>query len=121
MKDNLKHIGENIRAARKNKNLTIETLSELIGISESFLGTIERGESSLSIDTLIKICTTLAISSDSLIFINSIESNPSTADKKDTLITLLNNASDDEIDYLIDYIKFYRGRINFQDAQSKSR
>lgn len=38
MKNDLKYIGKNIRAARKNKNLTIETLSELIGISESFLG-----------------------------------------------------------------------------------
>ncbi|SCM82564.1 putative transcriptional regulator [uncultured Sporomusa sp.] len=112
MKNDLKYIGKNIRAARKNKKLTIEILSELVGISESFLGTIERGESSLSIETLISICNALNISSDSIIM-NRTEPLPAVADKKDTLLTMLNNASDAELDFLIDYIKFYRSRITF--------
>lgn len=112
MKNNLKYIGKNIRTARKNKNLTIEMLSESIGISESFLGTIERGESSLSIETLIGVCKALGVSADSIIM-GSMEFTPAVVDKKDTLITLLNNASDSELDFLIDYIKLYRGRVKF--------
>ena len=109
---NLKKIGENIRAARKNKNLTIETLSELAGISDSFLGTVERGESSISIETLINLCKALDVSADSLIM-HGEESTPALFDKRDTLLTMLKNATDKELDFLIDYVKLYRGRVKF--------
>lgn len=114
LKDHLKFIGQNIRAARKNKNLTIETLSELIGISPSFLGTLERGESSLSVETLVKVCRTLDISADSIIIDNNQLQSSSISDKKDIIATLLNKATDEELDYLIDYIKFYRDKIDFK-------
>jgi len=112
MKDNLKHIGENIRAARKSKSLTIETLAELAGISESFLGTIERGESSLSIETLVSLCRALDVSAD-VIIMGSMKQPPPTADKKDTLITMLGNATDAELDFLIEYVKLYRNKVKF--------
>lgn len=44
---------------------------------------------------------------------NHNEPIPVVSDKKDFLLTLLNNASDAELDFLIDYIKFYRGRVTF--------
>ncbi|MCL2578704.1 MAG: helix-turn-helix domain-containing protein [Oscillospiraceae bacterium] len=112
MRENLKHIGENIRTARKSKSLTIEMLAELAGISESFLGTLERGESSLSIETLINLCKVLDVSADSIIM-GSAELPPPISDKKDTLMTMLGNASDAELDFLIEYVKLYRGRIMF--------
>jgi transcriptional regulator with XRE-family HTH domain len=110
---NLKRIGENIRAARKSKNLTIETLSELAGVSESFLGTVERGESSISIETLISLCKALDVSADSLIICGK-ETIPALSDKRDTLLTMLKNATDEELGFLIDYVKLYRGRVKFQ-------
>jgi transcriptional regulator with XRE-family HTH domain len=116
MKNNLKYIGENIRIARKSKNLTIDTLSELIGISSSFLGTLERGESSLSVETLISVCKALGVSADSIIFDRSVTPEPSIIDKKDTIITLLNNATDDELSFLIDYIKLYREKVVFKNS-----
>jgi len=76
MKEHLKHVGENIRAARKSKNLTIDNLSELIGISPSFLGTLERGESSLSVETLINVCEVLGVSSDSIILGRNVTPSP---------------------------------------------
>jgi len=119
MRDYLKHIGKNIRIARKNKGLTIDTLSELIGISSSFLGTIERGESSLSVETLISVCKTLGVSADSIILndnptpMSANDENVTVADLKDIIMILLSSASEDELSYLIDYIKLYRGRIVF--------
>lgn len=116
MKDNLKYIGENIRVARKSKNLTIDTLSELIGISSSFLGTLERGESSLSIETLINVCKTLGVSADVIIFDRNATPDSSISDKKDTVMTLLSNATDDELSFLIDYIKLYREKVIFKNT-----
>ena len=114
MKEHLKHIGENIREARKSKNLTIDNPSELIGISASFLGTLERGESSLSVETLINVCEVFGVSCDSIILGRNITPSPAIADKKDTLMTLLNNATEDELLFLIDYVKLYRSRVVFK-------
>ena len=113
MKNYLKYLGENIRTARKSKNLTIETLSELVGISESFLGTVERGESSISIETLINLCQTLNVSADYLV-LDGKDNKPSPSDAKDTLFTMLRNASDAELNFLIDYVKLYHGRVKFE-------
>jgi len=114
MKEHLKHIGENIRTARKSKDLTIDTLSELVGISPSFLGTLERSESSLSVETLMSICKVLGVSSDSIILNHEPTSElPAVADKRDTLMTLLGNATEDELSFLVDYVKLYRGRVSF--------
>jgi transcriptional regulator with XRE-family HTH domain len=113
MKNYLKYIGANIRTARKSMNFTIDTLSELVGISPSFLGTLERGESSLSIETLISICKTLDVSADSIILNQNEPLVSPLTGKKDIIMTLLNNASDDELSFLIDYVKLYRGRVRF--------
>jgi transcriptional regulator with XRE-family HTH domain len=116
MREYLKHIGKNIRAARKDRKLTIDSLSELIGVSSSFLGTIERGESSLSVETLISVCNTLGVSADTILFDSSVTPMPYTGDKKETIMILLKNATDDELLFLIDYIKLYRKCVVFSDA-----
>jgi len=120
MKEHLKHIGINIRAARKSKNLTLDTLSELVGVSSSFLGILERGESSLSVDTLISVCNVLDVSADSILFEQDETLSLPASENKDILLTLLKNATDDELLFLIDYIKLYRGRINFRGTPPDS-
>jgi len=116
MKDHLKHIGRNIRAARNKRKLTLDALSELIGISPSFLGTVERGESSLSIETLMSACRELDVSADSIIFEKELSATLPLSEKKNMLLELMNNSSNEELTFLIDYTKFYRERVNFHDA-----
>jgi transcriptional regulator with XRE-family HTH domain len=108
MKYNLKHVGENIRSARKKKNLTLEVLSGLADVTESFLGMVERGASSLSIETLISICDALDMTPNSLLM-EGRGDKPRPSDKRDTLNIMLKNATDDEIDFYINFVKFYRG------------
>ena len=112
----LKHIGTNIRAARKRKNLTIDVLSELVGVSPSFFGTLERGYSSLSVETLINVCKALDVSADSIIFKQETTLSSPVDEKKDILFTMLINASDEELSFLIDYIKLYRKKVSFLDS-----
>jgi len=112
MKNNLKYIGENIRTIRKRKGLTLEVLSGLSGVSESFLGMVERGASSLSIETLISLCEALDVTSDSLIMEGrKIKSQPS--DKYDTICTMLKMATDEELDFYINFVKLCRGSSKF--------
>jgi len=112
MKSNMKHIGANIRAARKKRNLTLEVLSGLSGISESFLGMVERGASSISIETLIALCDALDVTADSLLM-EGREDTLRPSNKLDTLYTMLKNADDNDIEFLIDFVKLCRGSGKF--------
>ena len=59
---NYEMLGRRIRACRKNLHLTQEQLSEMAGISLSFLGHIERGSRKASLETIIALCNALHVS-----------------------------------------------------------
>ena len=71
---NQSDIGERIREIRESFNMSREKFSEMIDISDVFLGQIERGERSLSIKTLTSIVKYTGVSSDYILFGN-IEDN----------------------------------------------
>jgi transcriptional regulator with XRE-family HTH domain len=54
-----KNLGQNIRKRRQQANLTIEELAEKAGIGENFLGKIERGQATPSLETTVKIADAL--------------------------------------------------------------
>lgn len=56
-----KKLGTKIRSFRKEKDLTIEHLAELVNIHECFLGELERGRKKPSIDTLVKLAKVLDV------------------------------------------------------------
>lgn len=59
-------IAGNLKRLRKEKELTLDEVSEITGVSKSMLGQIERGESTPSVATLWKISTGMKISFTSL-------------------------------------------------------
>ena len=61
-------IGANIKRERERAGLTQERLSEFIGINPTSLSAIERGTVGISLTSLQKVCETLSVSSDALIF-----------------------------------------------------
>ena len=61
-------IGQRIKQEREAAGLTQARFSEMIGIGEKHLSAIERGAVGLSLITLKKVCTVLAISSDVILF-----------------------------------------------------
>ena len=65
---NMYNIGSNIRTARKRADLTQEELSECLGVTPQYLSDLERGLVGTSIPTLMKICITLNVSSDFILF-----------------------------------------------------
>lgn len=60
----LKAIGVRIRFQRENLNLSRERFAEIVGLSTFYIGQIERGDRSMSLETLSKISNTLNISTD---------------------------------------------------------
>ena len=65
---NIKDLGNRIRKTRKEKYLTQFTLAEEVGISPNFLGDVERGVKSPSLETLVCIANVLNVSLDYLLF-----------------------------------------------------
>lgn len=54
-------IGSRIRAERKKRKLTLHEMSRRTGLTPSFLSQVERGKSSLSVDSLKKIADALGL------------------------------------------------------------
>ncbi|MDY3919355.1 MAG: XRE family transcriptional regulator [Candidatus Limivivens sp.] len=62
-KENLNEIiSANLKRIRRERNLTLDEMAGLTGVSRSMLGQIERGESSPSVGTLWKVAVGLKIS-----------------------------------------------------------
>ena len=61
-------VGANIKREREKADYTQEQFSEMIGIGTKSLSAIERGTVGVSLTLLVKICNTLCISSNVLLF-----------------------------------------------------
>lgn len=60
-------LGHRIREERLKLNLTQARLAEDIDISDTYMGQIERGERSLTLDTLVRLVNRLGVSIDYLL------------------------------------------------------
>ena len=54
-------LGQRLRALRKQRHLSQERLGERSGLSGKFIGEVERGEKSISIDSLYRVSVALAV------------------------------------------------------------
>ena len=61
-------IGNQIRIAREAAGLTQDRFAELVSLATKNVSDIERGVVGISVGSLIRICETLSISSDSILF-----------------------------------------------------
>lgn len=71
-----KRLGERIREERLRLNLTQATLAEAIDISDTYMGAIERGERSLTLETLVRLVNRLGVSVDYML-VDSVSDNDS--------------------------------------------
>ncbi len=62
-----KKVGQRIRNARVSRDWRQEDLAELIGKTPAYVGMLERGERSASLDTFIEIATVLDVTTDELL------------------------------------------------------
>ena len=63
----ISHIGRRLRDERRRVRCTQEEVAEAVGLTPAFIGHIERGERSLSLDTLIKLCNYYGVTIDYLL------------------------------------------------------
>ena len=103
MKENVPNnleVGERIRKIREDLKMNRETFSEMIDISDVFLGQIERGERSLSIKTLCRIVSYTGNSTDYILF-GKIDENTNIQ----KINRILSKSSNEMIDYFYKIMK----------------
>lgn len=57
--NDLKDLGQRIRAMRKAQGLTQEELADIATIDRSYIGSVERGERNITFNVLCQICKAL--------------------------------------------------------------
>lgn len=97
-----KMLGARIKQVRLNKGLTQEKLSEMCGLSLTYLGVIENGHKKLSVRTLVKIARVLDVSTDYLLSDSLKISLESTIQE---MVPGANNLSKKDLDMVIDVVK----------------
>lgn len=98
MPNNLE-VGERIRSIREELKMNRERFSEMIDVSDVFLGQIERGERSLSLKTLYRIVSYTGVSTDFILFGDA--KNNSIINK---INRILNKCSNSNIEYIYELI-----------------
>jgi transcriptional regulator with XRE-family HTH domain len=94
MEINYKAIGRRVKIARIKKELSQDQVSNVTGISNTYLSNIENGRTKPSLPTLIKIANALTVSVDELLCDNIIRSRP-TFEK--VIADILNDCNEYEI------------------------
>ena len=61
-------IGEQVRQVREQAKLTQEQLAEKIDVSPQYVSDLERGVVGISLATLKRLCITVGVSSDRILF-----------------------------------------------------
>lgn len=107
-----KKLGSRIREERLKLNLTQEILAEDINISVSYMGQIERGERSLSLDTLVKLAYRLGVTIDYLLQ-DSLKTNRENSINQ--FANLIDNRSEKQIHMALDMIKVLFSHLDNND------
>ena len=99
-----KILGNNIKQVRTLEGISQEKLAEKIGKSAHFISVLERGESGLSIATVIDICKALNTDTNT-IFAGTIDTSNIYTDKfVHNAIDKFNDTDRELISYIVNYI-----------------
>ena len=106
---NNKSLGKRIKDERLKLNLTQEKLAEYLEISDSYLGQIERGERSLTLDTLVRLTNRLGVTIDYLLQDSVLSTDENYINQFKQLI---HNRSDKEKRMALDVIKIMYSHLD---------
>ena len=103
-----KQFGKRLRQIRTSKKITIKTVAEKIGVLETYIPQLERGEKLPSFDTLIHLANALGVTVDELVcdYIDAEkETVPSHIVKKmESLTPKQRKHVEDMVDKIVEYM-----------------
>ena len=110
-------IGNNIRSQRRARDISIAELARLIGITEGYLGLIERGQRGYTPLTLLRLADVFDVPIDTF-FRSPKDSNAEIKEppigyvERQKISSLISDFSVKDLDFLIGTIENYRTAID---------
>ncbi|MCL2197569.1 MAG: helix-turn-helix domain-containing protein [Defluviitaleaceae bacterium] len=110
-----KEVAVRLRTLRKEHRLTIERLAEMVNVSTSFIGLVEKGESGVSLENLYKLSQVYNCSIDYLV--TGDESNNIRYANKplSQLSTAFFGYDESELSFVADLARFIRANAPTRD------
>ena len=102
-------IGEQIKKARESAKVTQEQFAEAIDVSPQYISDLERGVVGASLSTIKRICTTLHVASDQLLF------GTLTTERTAVISEKCKGLSDEEFRILLEIVDKYIEAIELRD------
>ena len=99
-------IGEQIRLAREQAKLTQEQFAERIEVSPQYISDLERGVVGIALSTLKRLCNTLGVASDQILF------GTRTQDRGVILSNVCNVLTDEQFDSLVEIANCFVKAVN---------
>ncbi|MGB9791148.1 MAG: helix-turn-helix domain-containing protein [Thermacetogeniaceae bacterium] len=113
-----KIVGENIRLLRRSKKMSQEKLAEMTGVSGSYIGYLERGERTPSLDLLAKIADALGVELVTLL----TPSDDAANQELKKLIAFLSDKSPESIKFINEVAcAYFRSLKNIQTQEQKAQ
>lgn len=106
-------MGQKIRTIRRNKHLKIRELADLAGLSEDYMGKIERGDGKSSLETIVTIANALEVGVDILIANDLVITTPLNAD----INSILDNMEKTKRKCFLEFIKLNSNFFNHLDIE----
>ena len=107
-------ISKRIKGLRNKNKISRERLSEIIGVSSSFINLVERGDSGISVDNLYRLSRVFGVSVDYLLT-GETEGNIVAAPVKvNQLNAVLGDCTDSEFDFAIGLIMYLKERVDIK-------
>ena len=98
-------VGDNIRRLRKERGLSQEQLALKAGMNQSYMGQVERGEKSATIDSLDKIANALEIELEQLFHFEATVSRENTMTFLEKINFELRGRTEEEQEEVYRFIK----------------
>lgn len=105
-----KEIGDKIRDVRKSRGLTIEKTADILGVSPSYLGLVERGERCLSSSKMVKFCTSFGVSAEYLLM-GGNDRSKNHKSKKEHIIAEVSSLQEYDLNIILNMIRSYKTSI----------
>lgn len=99
-------IGEQVRLAREQAKLTQETLAEKIEVSPQYISDLERGVVGIALPTLKRLCISLGVSSDQILF------GTKSQDRGIILSNVCNTLSEEQFALMLEMINCFIKAVN---------
>ena len=99
-------IGEQVRLAREQAKLTQETLAEKIEVSPQYISDLERGVVGIALPTLKRLCISLGVSSDQILF------GTKSQDRGIILSNVCNTLSEEQFALMLEIINCFIKAVN---------